>query len=40
MCGKNMLVPIPRTDGTDSSFLGCPNCDNPKGTLPKLTDPI
>jgi hypothetical protein len=39
LCGKNPLLPIPRPDGTDSSFLACENCDDPKGTLPKLMDP-
>ena len=38
MCGKNPLLPIPGPDGKDSSLLGCPNCDNPKGTMPKIAD--
>lgn len=39
MCDKRPMVPIPRPDGSDSSFLACPNCDNPKGVMPQLTDP-
>jgi hypothetical protein len=40
MCeGRHKMVPIPKPDGTDSDFVGCPNCDNPKGNYPKLTDP-
>jgi hypothetical protein len=39
MCDKRPLTPILRPDGTESSFLGCANCDDPKGAMPKVTDP-
>lgn len=32
------MTPILRPDGTESSFLGCSNCDSPKGVMPTIAD--
>lgn len=39
MCDKRPMVPILKPDGTPSSFLGCPNCDSPKGHMPSVVEP-
>jgi hypothetical protein len=35
MCDEHEMIPVHRKDGKDSGFQWCPNCDNPKGSLPQ-----